>query len=173
MSATPERKTEPGHTLDKRVFDAFGVLLQFLVTPDAVEDAICLIRGTIPPGVMVPLHSHRDPELFYILEGSLEVFQSNELSSGWTTAGVGDVATIRGNVKHALRNNSALPVTSVTVTKSELYEFFREVAKPFDPNQRPAPPTAEEMQKLFAVAAKYGYWLASIEENEAIGLTTI
>jgi hypothetical protein len=107
------------------------------------------------------------------LDGSLEVFQSNESSSGWTTAGAGDVATIPGNVKHALRNSSSLPVTSVTVTKTELYEFFREVAMPFDPNQPPVPPTVEVMQKLFDVAAKHGYWLASREENAAIGITRL
>ena len=160
-------------TIDRPVFNALGVLLEFLATPDEVKDAVCLIRGTIPPGVIVPLHSHRDPELFYILDGSLEVFQSNESSSGWTTAGVGDVATIPGNVKHALRNSSSLPVTSVTVTKTELYEFFRELAMPFDPNQPPVPPTVEVMQKLFDVAAKHGYWLASREENAAIGITRL
>jgi quercetin dioxygenase-like cupin family protein len=156
--------------IDKPVFNALGVLLEFLATPDEVADAVCLIRGEIPPGVVVPLHSHRDPEIFYILEGSLEVFQSNQLSSGWNTLGVGDVATIPGNVHHALRNSSSVPVTSVTVTKSGLYEFFREVAQPFDPNQPPAPPTAEARQKLFAIAAKHGYWLASREENAEVGL---
>ena len=158
-------------TIRGPVFNALGVLLEFLATPDEVKDAVCLIRGTIPPGVIVPLHSHRDPELFYILDGALEVFQSNELFSGWTTAGAGDVATIPGNVKHALRNGSSLPVTSVTVTKTELYEFFRDVAMPFDPNQPTVPPTVEVMQKLFHVAAKHGYWLASPEENAAIGIT--
>jgi hypothetical protein len=63
---------------------------------------------------------------------------------------------------------AALPC--VPVTKSELYKFFRELAKPFDAKQRPAPPTPEAMQELFRVAAKYGYWLASPEENAAIGL---
>jgi hypothetical protein len=113
-----------------------------------------------------PLHSHEEPELLYILEGSLEVFRS----SGWMRAGVGEVVLIPGNIKHALRNSSSVPMTLALVTKSELYKFFRELAKPFDAKQRPAPPTPEAMQELFRVAAKYGYWLASPEENAAIGL---
>lgn len=153
------------------VFNASGVLLQFLASPDEVGDAICLIRGTMPPGVVVPLHSHAEPELLYILEGSLEVFRSSEGSSGWTTAGVGDVVTIPGSVKHALRNSSSLPMTLALVTKSGLYKFFRELAKPFDARQRPAPPTPEAIQEFFQLAAKYGYWLASPEENAAIGLS--
>jgi len=56
------------------------------------------------------------------------------------------------------------------VTKSELYSFFRELARPFAPNQPAAAATPETMQQLFEVAAKYGYWLASPAENAAIGL---
>jgi hypothetical protein len=130
------------------------------------------------PGLWSPLHSHEEPELLYILEGSLEVFRS----SGWMRAGVGEVVLIPGNIKHALRNSSSvqanvverfaehLPMALALVTKSELYKFFRELAKPFDAKQRSAPPTPEAMQELFRVAAKYGYWLASPEENAAIGL---
>ena len=52
-----------------------------------------------------------------------------------------------------------------------MYDFFGEVSKPFDPSRRPAPPTPEEMKKLFAAAARYGYWVASPEENAAIGIS--
>ena len=78
---------------------------------------------------------------------------------------MGDVVVISGNIKHALRNTSSVPVTLGVVTKSELYAFFRELAKPFDANLHPAHPTAEEIHELFAAAARYGYWLASPEEN--------
>jgi len=57
------------------------------------------------------------------------------------------------------------------VTKSELYAFFRELAKPFDPDQRPVSSTPEALQELFEVAAKHGYWMASQEENAAIGIS--
>ena len=170
MSAKPLTKTQPSYTADKQVFNAAGVFLQFLASPEQVGDAICLIRGTMPSGVVVPLHSHKDLELLYVLEGTLEVYRSSEGPAGWTEAAAGDVVVIRSNVKHALRNGSSLPVTLALVTKSQLYAFFRELAKPFDSNERPTPPTPEETQELFAVAAKYGYWLASPEENASIGL---
>lgn len=173
MSVKPLTKAQPTDAVEKQVFNAAGVLLQFLASPEEVGDAICLIRGTMPPGVVVPLHRHEEPELLYVLEGTLEVYRSNEESAGWTAAPVGDVVVIPGNVKHALRNGSSLPVTLTLVTKSELYAFFRELAKPVDPNLRLTPPTVEETQELFAVAAKYGYWLASAEENAAIGLSII
>jgi hypothetical protein len=62
-------------------------------------------------------------------------------------------------------------MTSIIVTKQELYSFFREIAQPFDPNRPAAPPTPEEMQQLFSVAEKYEYWLASPDENAAIGIS--
>ena len=83
----------------------------------------------------------------------------------------GEVVSIPGNVRHALRNTSPSPLTSIIVSKQELYSFFRELARPFDPNSPPAPPTPEEMQQLFSVAEKYEYWLASPDENAAIGIS--
>src|ERR1700719_4154957 len=125
------------------------------------------MRGTVPSGVVIPLHSHADPEIFYVLNGSLEVFQAE----GWQTVNAGEVVSIPGNVRHALRNTSPSPLTSIIVSRQKLYSFFRELARPFDPNTPPAPPTPEEMQRLFSVAEKYEYWLASPEENAAIGIS--
>jgi hypothetical protein len=79
-------------------------------------------------------------------------------------------AAVPGNVKHALRNTSSLPATMILATTSQMYEFFGEVSKPFDPNQRPAPPTTEEMKTFLGIVARYGYWMASPEENAAIGI---
>jgi len=171
MYKTSEMKIELTHSADKQTFDVFGVLIQFLATPGQLSDQISVMRGAIPPGVMIPLHSHADPEIFYVLEGSLEVFRSDGSSAEWLTAKADDVVSIPGNVKHALRNTSSAPMISVTITKVELFEFFRELAKPFDPNQRPGPPTPEEMRNLFALAVKYGYWMATPEENAAIGIS--
>jgi hypothetical protein len=102
-----------------------------------------------------------------VLNGSLEVFQAE----GWQTVTAGEAVSIPGNLRHALRNTSPSPITSIIVSKQELYSFFRELARPFDPNRPPAPPTPEEMQQLFSVAEKYEYWLASPDENAAIGIS--
>jgi quercetin dioxygenase-like cupin family protein len=146
-----------------------GTLFEFLASPDASGSEICFIRGTIPPGVAVPLHSHSDVELFYILEGSLEAFQFGNGTHGWVSFGPGDIVSISGNAKHALRNSSPLPAAMVIVTTSKLYSFFKEVSKPVD-QDRATPPTPEEIQKLIETASRYGYWMGSPEENVAIGL---
>jgi len=167
MNITSETKAGTSSRAEEQTFIILGVLLQFLSTPEQINDQIGVMRGTVPSGVVIPLHSHADPEIFYVLNGSLEVFQSE----GWQTVTAGEVVSIPGNVRHALRNTSPSPITSITVSKQELYSFFRELARPFDPNSPPAPPTPEEMQQLFSVAEKYEYWLASRDENAAIGIS--
>ena len=161
--------TEGGNHPKRRLPD--GNVVEFLASSDETGADICLIRGTMPPGVAVPLHSHGDVEVFYVLEGSVECFQSRDGTPRWTTLGEGDVVSVPGNMKHAWRNSSSLPVTVVIVTTSKMGKFFHEVSKPFDPDQSASPPTPNEIQELFRAAARYGHWMGSPEENRAIGLS--
>src|SRR6266436_6047749 len=171
MNITSETKMGTSSRAEEHTFIVLGVLLQFLSTPEQINDQISVMRGTVPSGVVIPLHSHADPEIFYVLNSSLEVSQAEGPSEGWQTVNACEVVSIPGNVRHAFRNTSPSPITSITVSKQELYSFFRELGRPFDPNRSPAPPTPEEMQQLFSVAEKYEYWLASPDENAAIGIS--
>lgn len=162
------RNQNPASSLAQdQMFDVFGVQLQFLVAPEETGNQSSLYKGILPPGVVIPLHSHPDSEVFYVLEGTLEVYQEN--GEGWRSVPAGHALAVVPGVKHALRNTSSAPSAAIAVTEHGLYEFFREVAKPAQ--QGPAtPPSPEDMQRLFAVAAKYSYWMGSPEENAAIGI---
>jgi hypothetical protein len=50
------------------VLDLLGPTVEFITSPDGPED-FCVLKGTIPPGVAVPLHSHDDPEAFFVVSG--------------------------------------------------------------------------------------------------------
>ena len=154
-----------------QTFNTFGVLLNFLVTPSETGHEITLFKGTLAPGVVIPLHSHSEPEVLYVLEGSLEVYRESGEAPGWPTTQPGGVLAIPGNVKHALRNTSSTPTTVLLVTREELYNFFRSIAKPLEAGQMPGPPSPDDMQQLFAAAAKYHYWMGSPEENATIGIS--
>jgi quercetin dioxygenase-like cupin family protein len=154
-----------------QTFNVFGVLLNFLVTPNETGHEVSLFKGILPPGVVIPLHSHAEPEVFFVLEGSLEVYRESGQPHGWSTTQPGEVLAIPGNVKHALRNTSSTPTTLLLVTQEELYDFFRSIAKPFEAGQIPASPSPEDMQQLFVAAAKYRYWMGSPEENAKIGIS--
>ena len=167
----PTKQGNANATSLDQTFNTFGVLLNFLVTPNETGDEISLFKGILPPGVVIPLHSHAEPEVFYVLEGSLGVYRESGQPQGWSTTQPGGVLAIPGNVKHALRNTSSTATTVLLVTQEELYDFFRSIAKPFEVGQMPAPPSPEDMQQLFVAAAKYHYWMGSPEENAAIGIS--
>src|ERR1700692_4750553 len=113
MNITSETKTGTSSRAEEQTFIVLGVLLQFLSTPEEINDEISVMRGTIPSGVVIPLHRHADPEIFYVLNGWLEVFQAQGPSEGWQTVNPGEVVSIPLNVRHALRNTAPGPITSI------------------------------------------------------------
>lgn len=154
-------------------FNLLGPLVQFLVDPAEAAGAFGLIRGVVAPGVVIPLHSHAAPEVMFVLDGALEFLQHNGKAGNWLTARRGEIISIPGNVKHALRNGSPGNTVLLLVTTPNIYGFFRALANPVNPDSKPAPPTPADMERLMALAAKHSYWLASPEENAAIGLNGI
>jgi quercetin dioxygenase-like cupin family protein len=128
-----------------------GATLEYVT---AIEDgAPCAIRGTIPPGGVVPLHSHADPETFVVLAGEAESYADGE----WLRVGPTDVHHIPGNVRHAWRNGPAEPAEMVLITTATMARFFREIA---------ASP-----EEFLAISDRYGYWNATPEQNAEIGIT--
>ena len=70
------------------------------------EQSYFLLKGTIPPGINVPLHSHGDPESFYVLSGEAQVLAQTEVRLEWKTVRRGDFLHIPPGTKHAWRNRS-------------------------------------------------------------------
>lgn len=50
--------------------DVLGPTVEFLTSPAAAHGDFCVMRGVIPPGVAVPLHSHDATEVFFVLSGT-------------------------------------------------------------------------------------------------------
>jgi hypothetical protein len=68
-----QHRTAVAQVVDPRTvetIDVLGPTIQFLTSPDDGDDAPCVMRGTVPPDVVVPLHSHADPETFSRCRGS-------------------------------------------------------------------------------------------------------
>ena len=155
---------------DQPAFSVVGTVLQFLSTPEQNRANLSVMLGGIPARAVVPLHSHADPEIFYLLQGSLEVFQDDGTYSAWQIAKPGDVMAIAGGVKHALRNPEEIPVSAILVTQEQLCRFFLELGERLEPGASALLPSPEVMQQFFQVAARYGYWIGSPSENAAIGI---
>jgi mannose-6-phosphate isomerase-like protein (cupin superfamily) len=94
-------------TADEPMFTVLGILLQFVSTPDQNRGNLSVMRSGIPPGAVIPLHRHTDAEIFYVTEGTMEIFQDDGISSGWQTGKTGEVVTIaRGSQTRGSQSRS-------------------------------------------------------------------
>ncbi len=150
------------------LLDVFGPTIEFLVSPDEGNDGFCVIRGTIPPGAFVPIHSHRDVETFFVVSGEIEGLREGESGFEWIRAKTGDFMLVPSGAKHAWRNVSKQPSVQLVTTTAKLGRWFQEVGRPA--TGKLGPPTADDLQRFISVSAKYGYWLATPEENAAVGI---
>jgi quercetin dioxygenase-like cupin family protein len=150
--------------------DVLGPAVQ-LLTPPGGDDEPCLIRGTIPPGVVVPLHSHPDVETFVAVSGAVEGLVDADRGARWVRIGPGDVFHVPGGARHAFRNLGREPAVSLIVTTGRIGRFFRDIGTPAGRDGASAwPPSVEALERLLRVAERYGYWNATPDENAAIGL---
>ncbi|OAS21530.1 cupin domain-containing protein [Paenibacillus oryzisoli] len=147
-----------------KVLDVMGPQIQ-LVTDLSVNKDYSLMKAEVPPGVIVPVHSHDDRETFVVLSGELEAFTEDS----WKTVKAGETVDIPGDVKHAWRNSSNETVKLLVVSTVKMGEFFNEIGVPVE-NVKPGPPTPEALQHFVKVAIEYGYWLGTPDDNASIGI---
>lgn len=167
MTTTTEEKLFHIARRDEQpIVDVYGPYIQFLTSLDQHGSELCFIKGVIPPGVSIPLHSHLEEERFYIVSGEVEVY----VDSAWHTVKAGDFLEIPGDVQHGLRNQSSQPALIVMQTTVRLGRFFQEIGKPLSFEGDRMQPSPEEMAHLVLTAQRYNYWLATPEENAAIGI---
>lgn len=146
--------------VDPRVTETITVLgptIAYITAPDGADRDPCVMRGTIPPGVVVPLHSHADPETFLVCSGELEALTFPPGGHRWVPVRPRNFFHVPGDVRHAWRNVAAEPAVMLIVSTAKLGRFFREVA-------------GASLPRFLEVAERYGYWNATPEENAAVGL---
>jgi quercetin dioxygenase-like cupin family protein len=167
VTATTDRIAHLVDVHRLETIDVLGPTVQYLTSPEAGEP--CVMRGTIPPGVVVPLHSHADPETFLMVSGRAEGLALSGEDVRWVPVGPGDVFHVPGNAKHAWRNPSHEPAVAIIVSTPKMGRFFRELAAAAGP--RPEwPPSQETLHAFLDLADRYGCWNATPEENAAVGI---
>jgi quercetin dioxygenase-like cupin family protein len=152
------------------MIEVFGPTLELLTDPNEAGAVYSVLKGTIPPGVSVPLHSHADPESFYVLSGTVEAYSERGGGFEWLEVNAGEFVDVAGDAKHAWRNIGTVPVIQLLVTTPRLAQFLLEVGRPFTPGSPLPPPTPEELRHFVETATRYGYWMATPEENAAVGI---
>ena len=124
-----------------------------------------LARSTMASGLFIPLHRHDDIECLHIMTGSLDVYRGDQ--DRWFTLRAGDSIVMPPDVPHAIRNVTDVGADTLAIMTVRLAAFVRELGAIAAAVGRER--TREErMQSLRALADRYGYWLASPAESEAI-----
>ncbi len=131
------------------VLDVLGPTVEFMVLPSESEDRYCVLKGTIPPGVSVPLHSHPDDESFFLFSGAVQALVQRQDGFESIAMHAGDFRHVPQGVTHAWKNQSNEPA----------------IAGAFRP-----PPSPADIQRFAEVAARYHHRLASPEKNAAAGI---
>jgi quercetin dioxygenase-like cupin family protein len=151
--------------------DVLGPRVQFLTPLEGGAEEPLVLGGKIPPGVVIPLHSHADPETFITLSGRIEALAEGDGRFDWTEIVPGEVFHVPGGAKHGFRNPGTQPAVQIVLTTQRLGRFFREVGTPVEPGAGPTrAPSAQELARFLDVARRYGYWNASPEENARVGI---
>lgn len=151
------------HVNAGETLDVFGPRVSFLPSLDLGEAEFTLIAGVVDPGVIVPLHSHPDQELFSI-KVAIEVFVADQRHAHapatcciFVTEFGMRGATSRSCGQACDRHHRALGT--------------------IPPRNRPSPcrrqrsPSPSDIERLISTSKRYGYWNGSPDDNAAIELT--
>ena len=138
-----------------RTVAVVGDVYRFLATGEDTNGKYALWEAIVPPGGGPPPHVHsREEEGFYVLEGEITFTVNGER----VVATAGTFANMPVGTPHSFKNESDRPARMlISVAPAGLEQMFFEVGVPLAEGATTAlPPTKDEIEKLLAVAPKYG-----------------
>ena len=138
-----------------RTIAVVGDVYRFLATGEDTNGKYALWEAIVPPGGGPPPHVHsREEEGFYILEGEITFTVGD--SGSWRRRGRSP--TCRSGRRTPSRTRANRPAKMlISVAPAGLEKMFFEVGVPVAEGATTAlPPTKEEIEKLLAVAPRYG-----------------
>jgi quercetin dioxygenase-like cupin family protein len=138
-----------------RTVAVVGDVYRFLATGADTNGKYALWEAIVPPGGGPPPHVHsREEEGFYVLEGEITF----TIGENRLVASAGMFANMPVGTPHSFKNESSRPARMlISVAPAGLEQMFFEFAVPLPEGSTSAlPPTKEEIEKLVAIAPKYG-----------------
>ena len=138
-----------------RTVAVVGDVYRFLATGEDTGGRYALWEAVVPPGGDPPPHVHsREEEGFYVLEGEITFTVGDQR----LVAGAGTFANLPVGTPHSFKNEGSKPARMlISVAPAGLEKMFFEVGVPLpDGSTTALPPTKEEIEKLLAVAPRYG-----------------
>ena len=140
---------------DGRAVAVVGDVYRFLATCEDTDGKYALWEAIVPPGGGPPPHVHsREEEGFYVLEGEITF----TIGKNRFVGGAGTFANMPVGTPHSFKNETSKPSRMlISVAPAGLEKMFFEFGVPLPEGSTSAlPPKKEEIEKLLAVAPKYG-----------------
>src|SRR3954465_12564437 len=138
-----------------RTVAVVGDVYRFLATGEDTGGKYALWEAVVPSGGGPPPHVHsREEEGFYVLEGEITFTMGDTR----LVAGAGTFANMPVGTPPSFKNESDRPARMlISVAPAGLEKMFFEFGVPLIEGARTVlPPTKEEIEKLLAVAPKFG-----------------
>ena len=151
-SKPPFLVQKPG---EGRTIAVVGDVYRFLAVGEETNGKYALWEALVPPGGGPPRHVHsREEEGFYVLEGEITFFLGDQR----LIASAGMFANMPVGTPHSFKNEGGKPAKMlISVAPAGLEKMFLEVGVPVPDGLTAAlPPANEEIEKLLAVAPRYG-----------------
>jgi quercetin dioxygenase-like cupin family protein len=150
MTLPTLRKPTEGRTVA-----VVGDVYRFMATGEDTNGKYAMWEALVPPGGGPPPHVHsREEEGFYILEGEI-TFTIGEKR---LVASAGMFANMPVGTPHSFKNEASRPAKMlISIAPAGLEKMFFECGVPLpDGSTTALPPTREEIEKLLAIAPRYG-----------------
>jgi mannose-6-phosphate isomerase-like protein (cupin superfamily) len=144
--------SKPG---EGRTIAVVGDVYRFLAVGEDTDGRYALWEAIVPPGGGPPPHVHsREEEGFYVLEGEITLAVGDKR----LVASPGMFVNMPVGTPHTFKNESGHPARMlISVAPAGLERMFFEAGQPLPEGAQTAPPpTKEEIEKLLAVAPRYG-----------------
>jgi mannose-6-phosphate isomerase-like protein (cupin superfamily) len=132
-----------------------GDVYRFLATGEDTDGKYALWEAIVSPGGGPPPHVHsREEEGFYILEGEITL----RVGDDRVVVGPGMFANMPVGTPHSFKNQGSKAARMlISVAPAGLEKMFFECGVPLPEGSTTAlPPTKEDIEKLLAVAPRYG-----------------
>jgi quercetin dioxygenase-like cupin family protein len=138
-----------------KILSAVGDTYFFKAVGEETDGAYALFEAIVPPEGGPPPHLHRrEQEAFYIIEGKVQF----QVDGRTIDAGAGTFVHIPVGVPHTFKNVRSTPARMlILVVPAGFEKFLVEVGHPMADASAPPPPvTPADIERLLAVAPKYG-----------------
>lgn len=121
------------------------------------REHFAIFEVSAPPGSSVPLHTHREAEVFYILSGDVEFGRQGRNGPETFTASAGRFVLIPAGQIHSFRNTGASEARVLVIAEASMEVFFAEACDPVTREPQGARPPAEsDIHRVLKIMEHHG-----------------